>query len=278
MTAVRCHTIGGVRLSRVPYFDVGLPPEAVGLSAATVASVPWAEPWCDGAQLRVGQAFWVIESGGRTIVVDPCGASDAFLRTGPDAVTHQDAAFAAFGAAGFDPSAVDTVVMSHLDGIGMLALVDRNGGWQPAFPNAPILMSDREWTRVLRGPTCPAPTRCTRSTRSARSTRVALPYEVTPEVRLVRSGGHTDGHLTVVVESDGARALFLGHLAVTPVSAGTGAPVELHDDPLLGDAALRRWLTDAATDDALVIGPLWPDPGAARVRDTDPVVLEPVAP
>ena len=275
---MRSFSIGGARLTRVPYFDTALPPEAIALDAADVAGVPWAAPWCDGPLVGVGQVFWVVESAGRTVVVDPCTASDAFLREGPEAITHQDAAFAAFRDAGFDPATVDVVVMSHLDGIGMLALAGPDGAWRPAFPNAPILMSDLEWTRVqTRDDVSGAPALHALDELGAVE-RVSLPFQATPEVRLVRSGGHTEGHLTVVVESDGARALFLGHLAVTPVSAGIATPALLHDDPRLGDDALRHWLADAAGDDALVIGPLWPDPGAARVAAVDPIVLEPAAP
>ncbi len=240
--------------------------------------VEWAPSWCDGTQVRVGQAFWVIESEGRTVVVDPCGAADAFLREGPEATTHQDAAFARFRDAGFDPAAVDAVVMSHLDGIGMFALVGPDGAWRPAFPNAPIVMSDLEWTRVRARRDVSGMQALLALDALGAVERVSLPYPVTPEVRLVRSGGHTEGHLTVIVESDGARALFLGHLAVTPVSAGIVTPAALHDDPQLGDDALRQWLADAAGDDALVIGPLWPDPGAARVAAVDPIVLLPAAP
>ena len=272
---MRCFTIGRVRLTRVPYFDVGLPPEAVGLTGEQVTAVDWAGPWCDGPHVRVGQVFWVIESAGRTIVVDPCGASDAFLREGADAVAHQEAAFATFAAAGFDPRTVDTVMMSHLDGIGMFSLVDAGGHWAPAFPAAPILMSDREWTRVRARTDISGDAALRALDALGVVERVSLPYELTPDVHLVRSGGHTDGHMTVTVESDGARALFLGHLAVSPVNAGIAAPVALHDDPALGHAALHHWLADAAGDGALVIGPLWPDPGAARVVATDPFVLEP---
>ena len=91
---------------------------------------------------------------------------------------------------------------------------------------------------------------------------------------MVASGGHSPGHATVVVRSGGDRALFLGHLAVSPMQAAVERPFALHDDPELGGRALRHWLEDAATDDALVIGPLWPAPGAAHVR-LDPIELVP---
>jgi glyoxylase-like metal-dependent hydrolase (beta-lactamase superfamily II) len=269
-------TVGSVRLTRVPYFDVTLPPDAVALTESEIRALPWAVgTWCaSSSEVRVGQVFWVVESESRTIVIDPCCASDGFLRTGAEAVTHQDAAFAALRAAGFEPDAVDVVVMSHLDGIGMNALVDDGGGWHPAFPNAPIVLSVEEWEKTTTRSDQPDAAALVALHTQGAVTPVPLPHDVTPEVELVLSGGHSPGHATVVVRSGGERALFLGHLAVSPMQAALERPFALHDDSELGGRALRRWLEDAAIDDALVIGPLWPAPGAARVR-LDPVELVP---
>ena len=271
------YVVGDAVLTRVPYFDVTLPPESVALTSAQISEIPWATPvWAESTDaIRVGQAFWVIEADGRTIVVDPCCASDDFLRTGPAALEHQDAAFAAFAAAGFDPAAVDVVVMSHLDGIGMNALVDRNGGWHPAFPHAPIVMSEPEWERIGTHTGISGAEALNALHAAGHVETVALPYAVTPSVTMVTTGGHTAGMATVVVESEGERALFHGHLAINPLHAAVQTEVVLHDDPALATAALRMWLADAASDDALVVGPLWPSPGAARVTSLDPVVLSP---
>ena len=276
MTDVVCFDIGAVRLTRVPYFDVTLPPDAVALTEAEVQAIPWAvEPWCASpTEVRVGQVFWVIESDGQTIVVDPCCASDGFLRTGPEAITHQDAAFAAFRAAGFESDAVDTVVMSHLDGIGMNALVDTDGHWRPAFPRAPIVLSDIEWAKTRRRAEHTDAAALLDLNALGAVVPVSLPHRITRDVEMVASGGHSPGHATVVVRSGDERGLFLGHLAVSPMQAAVARPIALHDDPELGGRALRSWLEDAATDDALVIGPLWPAPGAAHVR-LDPVELVP---
>lgn len=277
MSASQRYVVGDVVLTRVPYFDVTLPPESVALTSAQIGAIPWATPvWAESADaIRVGQAFWVIEADGRTIVVDPCCASDDFLRTGTAALEHQDAAFGAFAAAGFDPATVDVVIMSHLDGIGMNALVDLDGGWHPAFPNAPIVMSEPEWERVGTRAGISGAEALIALHADGHVETVALPYAVTPSVTMVTTGGHTAGMATVVVESEGERALFHGHLAINPLHAAVQTEVVLHDDPALGAAALRTWLADAATDDALVIGPLWPRPGGARVTSLDPVVLSP---
>jgi hypothetical protein len=65
---------------------------------------------------------------------------------------------------------------------------------------------------------------------------VTLPRAVTADVHLESSGGHSPGHATGIVTSRGDRALFLGHLAVSPMQAAVGRPVALHDDPELTPA------------------------------------------
>ncbi len=104
-------SIGSVELHRVPYFDIGLPADGIDLGGVA-DSVDWSEPWLTDGEPTVGQAFWIIKSGGETLVVDPCGASDVFLRSGPDAVGHQKAAFDLFRAAGHDSDTVDHVVFT----------------------------------------------------------------------------------------------------------------------------------------------------------------------
>src|SRR5579862_8524251 len=152
MAEVQRFDVGAVRLSRVAYFDIALDPSVVGLTVDQVRAVDapaWATP--DG-QVLVGQAVWVIESGGQVIVVDPCGAADEFLRAGPEALLHQDAVLRAMAEAGFPAERVDAVVLSHLDGIGMAARVATDGGWEPAFPNARLLITASELSWMAEPP------------------------------------------------------------------------------------------------------------------------------
>ncbi len=66
------------------------------------------------------------------------------------------------------------------------------------------------------------------------------------------------------VQSDGERAVIVGHLAASPLQLETGVCTLLHDEP---DEA---WATLVALRDegALLIGPLWPTPGAGHWTGT----------
>lgn len=266
MSAVSTYEIGAVTMTRVPYFDVALDLPPLGSRAEIATYEAWALPhWttADG-QVLIGQAVWVIESDGQVIVVDPCGASDEFLRSGPEAIVHQDAVLAAMTAAGFPPESVDLVVLTHLDGIGLTAVVDAEGRWTPAFPSARIVLTASELDHLA-----------TRDDVSGLDVLRSLldqgavdavddQHRFTPEVRLRHTGAHTVGHAVVEVESAGERAVMLGHLAISPVQVAMSGGSSLNHDPAAADRVLHQILDEVAVDDALVIGPLWPHPGAGH--------------
>lgn len=264
--------LGGAVLERVRYFDTPLPAETIDLAGA-VDAIDWSAPWAADGQPAVGQAFWVITVDGRSIVVDPCGASDEFLRSGPDAVGHQDAAFAAFRAAGHGPDTVEQVVLTHLDGIGMVALADGAAAgqeaWTPAFPNATVVVSQDEYEHIAASPEqCPGAEAFAQLDALGVVRPVPAPTEVLPGVTLETTGGHGPGHCVVRVSGSDRNAVLLGHLAVSPLHAGQGASGP-HLDVEEAWRQLARILDDAAGTDTLLAGALWPSPGSATVATTD---------
>lgn len=268
-------TFGSVRVTRIPYFDIGLPADSLGLDAGEVQGLgDAASPWVDETgQPVVGQAFWVIESEGEQIVMDPCGASDAFLRTGPEAIGHQDAAFGAFTAAGFDRHAVDLVVLSHLDGIGMVALLDEDGNWSPAFPNARVLVSESEHASIVADPGLAGQEAFMALDAQGVVATITPPHQLTAEITLVPTGGHTLGHLVAQIGSGDVAAVLIGHLAVSPLDLLTPETSPLHLDRDAAGAQITTCLQRAHSQDAVLFGPLWPAPGAVRVQQTDPVQI-----
>ena len=275
---VRLH-VGDIALTRVEYFDIALGPEVANLAADQVLAIDGAVPvWAtaDG-QVNVGQALWVIESDGTTVVVDPCGASDAFLRSGPEALVHQDAMLAAMGAAGFPADEVDLVVLSHLDGIGIAAVVDDDGHWSPAFPKARILMNERE-VAYLAGTTDPVGGIEAFAELVAQGAvdPVADEHVVARGVRMEHGGGHSVGHSVVRVESGGDQAVLIGHLAISPLNLAGAVSPNAHLDAEVADSIVDDLLAEAVATGGLVIGPLWPRPGAGHLREDAPRRVVPV--
>ncbi|MDQ1534256.1 MAG: hypothetical protein QOF28_2017 [Actinomycetota bacterium] len=267
MDAVAGFRVGDVELTRVPYFDVALDAAAVDLTAEQIQSVEWAMPsWASAdGRVLIGQAVWVVESQGLVIVVDPCGASDPFLRSGPEAVGHQEAVLDAMRAAGFPPERVDTVVLSHLDGIGMAALVAPDGRWVPAFPKARIVMMSAELEFLADGGPAQGLDALNALIAQGVVDGVHDGYQLTDEVSLQLTGGHTPGHAVVRVQSGGARATFLGHLALSPLNLFVARCAPADADAERAGDLLDALVAEAAADDALIVGSLWPFPGAGHV-------------
>jgi glyoxylase-like metal-dependent hydrolase (beta-lactamase superfamily II) len=257
--------IGQVELTRIPYFDVPLDAAVAHLTADQVRAIDWATPaWAsDDGQVLVGQAVWVVVSQDQLIVVDPCGTADEFLRSGPEAIGHQEAVLAAMREAGFPPERVDVVVLSHLEGIGMTAVVDPDGRWAPAFPNARVVLSTPELEFLADGGPAQGLDALNELIAQGVVDGVDDGYRLTDEVGLEVTAAHTPGHAILRIDSDGEHAVFLGHLLVSPLSVAAADGAE----PVV-DALIAR----ARADDTLLVGSLWPFPGAGYVTDERAVV------
>jgi glyoxylase-like metal-dependent hydrolase (beta-lactamase superfamily II) len=252
--------VGDVLLTRVGYADIGVDPAVVGLTPADVTGAPWAQPtWADGEQVRVGAAAWVIESGDVRIVVDPAQAADDILRGG-DAEMHQTAFAELLEQAGLPRESFTHAIASHLDGIGMFAWRTDSGSWTRFFPNAPLLMSQRELDSLDGG--VPAQGKEVLTELRAQGAVQAVTPDVEPVadgVTIEFTGGHSAGHQVVRIDSRGEHAVMLGHLALSAMQLAFDECPN-HVDPVTAVARLKAVLAE----DAVLIAPLWPAPGAGR--------------
>ncbi len=142
---------------------------------------------------------YLVETEGTTILVDT-GLGPAPRAFMPDAST-----------ALLDrvrPDDVDLVAFTHLH-------VDHIG-WNGAFPRARYVVEEAEWSFQLG-----------REQRRALNEEKLLPiedrvelvsgeYELAPGVRLLPTPGHTPGHASVLVETEGGPLVILGDVCVHP--------------------------------------------------------------
>jgi hypothetical protein len=260
MTAIE---LDDVRLRRVLYLDAAIDPEPTGLTPAEVRSVSWAEPvWADGDQVRAAACVWVIETAGRVIAVDPAGNVDEILHDPATAAAHQDAFAAAFDAAGVPIDSVDTVLLSHIESVGMTAVRDDEspGGWRRFFPNSRVLISDTARRHFDSEPEDPPVGEAFAALiASGAVDTFADGDEIARGVRAEWTGAHNPGHCAFHIGVKPS-VTFVGHLAVTPLHLATGPCLPQHPDPQLAWDELQRF----AADGRILIGPLWPSPGAGR--------------
>jgi len=167
---------------------------------------------------------------------------------------------------GVGPDEIDACVLTHLhvDHVGWASALDR-----PQWPRASYLASraDFDWVegreslerdRVLQ-PLLPL-------LRSGSLELVEGSIEVAPGVQMVSTPGHTPGHSSVRIESQGSEAVILGDVAVHPALLDHPEWLYLFDvEPEATVVTRRAVLNDIAGRDIVVACGHYPG-GAGRLR------------
>jgi glyoxylase-like metal-dependent hydrolase (beta-lactamase superfamily II) len=175
----------------------------------------------------------------------------------------------AMAEAGYPLEVIDTVVCTHLhfDHVGWnTRLVD--GQWVVTFPNARYLFGRVEWEHwsSTEGDYSNVADTVRPVVDAGAADLVEVDHVLCPEVRLVPTPGHTPGHVSVVVESGGERAVITGDMAHHPVQFAEPELAAPADSDSAAAARTRRtFLGERAADGALVIGTHFGGPTAGRV-------------
>lgn len=274
MTQPRRWRVGDVTVTQVVESRGASPPNFffANLSVETVQSHAWLRPHFVHADGRIFMSVhsFVVESRGKTIVVDTCVGNDKVRATvifdrlsGPF--------LADFAAAGFAVDRVDTVLCTHLhtDHVGWNThLVD--GRWVPTFTRARHLFSrtehqhwvdagDADERQVLADSVQPV-------LDAGLADWVASDHAITDEVRLEPTPGHTPGHVSVRIRSAGAEAVITGDLMHHPIQCcepNVRARFDVDAEQAL--ATRLRFLREQADRDVLVLGTHFAPPTAGWI-------------
>lgn len=258
-------------LNRVGFLDIEVPPELLGLAKEDVESAgvpaPWTKEVSGEQQIRIGASAWFTEAGGERVVFDPFQALDVLLRADTDAEQQNQTAIAELlEREGWSRESISRVVMSHIEGVGMVAWRTETGNWEPYFPNARIQISSAMMAAFESKERPESADPEYDAWRSLIDQGVVDTFEadeeILPGITAELQEGHGPGHSAFLLGKT-TKAIFIGHLAVSPVHLKTG-PCEA----LNGDAA-RCWqqLKDVLGRGMPLIGPLWPVPGYGQFTD-----------
>jgi glyoxylase-like metal-dependent hydrolase (beta-lactamase superfamily II) len=268
-------TLGSVRITSVKEVELPIPGAGIVPEATPEALAPhaaWLKPHFvteDGRLKLLIQAL-VVESRGRRIVVDTCVGNDKD-RTLPVFHRMQTGFLDDLAAAGFPRESIDTVVCTHLhvDHVGWNTM-RVNGGWVPTFPNARYLVARPEWEHwskeddrsmgdVLGDSVRPI-------VEAGLVDFVEPGHALTDEVALEPTPGHTPGHTSVRIRSEGREAVITGDLMHHPAQCahpewGSSADV----DSAAARRTRRAFLDAQAGRSVLVIGTHFAGPHAGRI-------------
>jgi len=176
----------------------------------------------EGQIILAVQAF-VLEAGGRRIVVDTCVGNDK-PREIPHCTDLQTAFLEDLVAAGFPPETIDTVLCTHLhfDHVGWNTRLV-NGRWAPTFPKARYLFARREWEfceTLLKERTLDV-RHILDSVQpildAGLADLVETNHRLTDEMWLEPTHGHTPGHVSLHISSRGQEAIVTGDVFHNPI-------------------------------------------------------------
>ncbi len=274
--------IGNVRVTQI----VELTTASLGpylLPQATperLLPVPWLKPFIDeSGKIILSMHSLVVETEGRTLIVDTCIGNDK-PRSYPRWNLMQSDFLQRFEAAGFSTDSIDTVLCTHMhvDHVGWnTRLVD--GAWQPTFANARYLFAETEWAYWRNEPQEYGPV-IEDSVQpifdAGMADLVAEDHRITDEVWLESTPGHTPGHVSVHIASQGEEAVITGDIIHHPCQIAHADWASTADwDAVMSCGTRESFIERYAGQPVLIIGTHFAGPAAGRiVRDDDTYRLD----
>jgi glyoxylase-like metal-dependent hydrolase (beta-lactamase superfamily II) len=277
---VRTWKVGQVEISRIVEvngFDDDIAMLFQGGTPQLLLQYPWLQPHFatpSGRMILSFQAF-VIRTGDRRIMVDTCIGADR-QRQFPIFNNLQTSFLDDIAAVGCPAESVDTVLCTHLhfDHTGWnTQLVD--GKWVPTFPNARYLIAKGEYDDLLHAVehgghyTGHVPDSVQPILDAGLVDFIDFDHQVTPEIRLFPTPGHTGGHCSVHISSEGQDAVITGDLMHHPVQcAEPDREGNFDGDKAMACRTRRAFLETYCDGHSLIIGSHFPEPTAGKlVRD-----------
>ena len=272
-------SIGKVNVTRVVEMQVAGGTKFILPDATREACLPieWMQPHFmdEAGNLIMSIHALVIDDGEKRIVVDTCIGNDK-QRNIPSWTNLQTDFLKDLEQAGYPRESIDMVMCTHLhvDHVGWnTMLVD--GRWIPTFPNARYLMAEKEWRywnfhakEEAYGPVIEDSVRPI--VESGLAEFVEEDHELTSEVRLISTPGHTPGHVSVLIESEGSRALITGDCIHHPVQMTRTDWCSSADfDQDQGQATRESLLKHYVDSDVLIIGTHFATPTAGYIKSLE---------
>lgn len=270
--------VGAVKITRIVELELPVAsgpgnPLFVEATPQSLRAISWLYPNFvnDQDQMLLSIHALLVEAPGMRLVVDTCIGNDR-----PRSITGGQPLASAFlqsmAEAGWSREGVDAVVCTHLhvDHVGWNTML-QDGAWVPTFPKARYLIgknefahwsaeADEEQQVILSDSVQPV-------LDAGLAEFVEMDYRISPELRLTPSTGHTPGHVSVVIESEGQTAVITGDMTHHPCQlAHPDWSPPFDSDPKAAATTRARMFAEWADKPILVIGTHYAAPTAGHVR------------
>ncbi len=245
-------------------------------SPEVIAGIAWLAPhFADtkGNLKGVVQSFLVADEAHR-MVIDACVGNGKHREALDDFDNLQTDYLSRLSQLGWEPETVTHVVFTHLhfDHVGWSTQRVENE-WRPTFPNARYVFCSREfdyWSMLpeqeieaqrsgIRDSVLPI-------VEAGLATYLEPDSTIVAGVSFFPTPGHTPGHCSVVIESNGERGLVTGDVIHHPCQIARPAWSTVSDyDPDAARQSRERLLASVSGTDTLLMGSHFAPPTAGRV-------------
>ena len=275
---IRHWRVGDVEIARIVEVNAWEDDIAMLLPGAKpelVQKYGWLRPHfatADGRMILSFQCF-VLRSRGKAVMIDTCIGNDRQREF--DVFTNMRTTFLDdLRAAGFPPGEMHAVLCTHLhfDHVGWNTM-KVGGQWVPTFPQARYLFGRREyqhWQHLKATGGYHHMEHLTDSiepiTAAGLAEFIDPDFQLTDEVSLIPTPGHTPGHVSVLIRSRGVEAVITGYMMHHPIQlALPTTPGNFDMDKEQGARTRLEFVRRFADRPTLVIGSHFSDPTSGHI-------------
>ena len=270
-------TVGNVKVTSIYELDASdvITEVIKDANSQNIKDIEWLFPHyadADGSIKAVNQSF-LLEMSGKKILIDTCVGNK---RTRPE-LPAWDGLETSFmnnlTKQGVRPEEVDMVLCTHLhfDHIGWNTHLV-NGEWTPTFPNAEYIFVRQEYEYWQSRPDKEliddhnGVNESIRPVVKAGLVRlVDKNAQITPEIRLVHTPGHTPHHVSILLESDGESALFSGDVFHHPCQIAHPEWMSFDTEPASALTSRKQVLEQYADTKTVIFGAHFSEPAGSRI-------------
>ena len=232
-------------------------------SKEEICKLPWLIPHfaTEEGRLKMSIHSLVVETPKRRIVVDTGLGNDKEGRGIPTWNNRDGPFLETLTTAGFPPDSIDTVLCTHLhvDHVGWNTRLV-GGRWVPTFANARYLFGRTEYEHWRDRSEEPSQAAVFNDSvkpimDAGKAELIASDARLTEEITMIPTPGHSPGHMSVHIASDGEEGLLTGDVAHHPCQmAHLDWSSTVDSDPVQSAVTRRQLFSRFADRPALVIG------------------------